>query len=192
MNQRICVVHRRGRQFGVTLIELMVALAVVAILAAVGIPSLRQFHDRAAINAQYETLNSALRRARSEAMARGELVTVCALDGNSLATGTPDCLASGKAWHDGWLVFIDRGERGEVDESDRVVSVHQPPQNSGSVLGTQRYLTYRASGVLLSLAAHFRFVPPGQPALDQNVPGSVMVCVNKTGKARVAKEGICR
>jgi type IV fimbrial biogenesis protein FimT len=191
MNERICVAHGRACQFGVTLVELMVALAVVGILAAVGIPSLRQFHDRAAINAQYETLNSALRRARSEAMARGELVTVCALDGDSLATGTPECLGSGKAWHEGWLVFIDRAERGEVDENDWIVSVHQPPANSGSVLGTQRYLTYRASGVLLSLAAHFRFVPPGQPAVDQDVPGSVMVCVNKTGKPRVAKEGTC-
>lgn len=184
--------QRRTRQLGVTLVEMMIALGVVGVLAGAGMPNLTTFHDKAAINAQFETMNSALRLARKQAMDRGELVTACALDTDSLAAGEPDCLDSGKVWTGGWLVFVDRGERGEVGEDDQVIQVYQPPQNAGAVLGTQRYLSYRASGVLLSLAAHFRFVSPGQPAVDQALPGSALVCVAKTGRPRYAEEGECR
>lgn len=183
--------QRRARQIGVTLIETMVTLGIAGTLAAIGVPSVKQFHDKTAVESQYRSLASPLRRARSEATKRGEIVTVCALDARSLSTNEPACLERGKDWSAGWLVFVDRGERGELGEGDRVVLVHEAPANSGAVIGTQRYLSYRASGELLSIAAHFRILPPGQPAVDEPLPGSLLVCVNKPGKARVSAEDRC-
>jgi len=183
---------RRALQLGVTLIETLVTLGIAGTLAAIGVPSLKQFHDKAAVQARYHDLNSALRRARSEAMARGELVSVCALEGDSVEAGTPQCIEGGRDWSAGWLVFVDREERGEVAGADKVVAVYQAPETAGAVVGTLRYLTYRPSGVLLSVAAHFRLLPPGEPPVDAAVPGSALVCVNKPGKARVATEVQCR
>lgn len=181
-----------ARQLGFTLIETMVALGVAGTLTAIGLPSLSQFHDKAAVEAQVQGFTSALRRARSEAVSRGELVSVCALDADSVEAGEPDCVAEGKDWSAGWLVFIDHGDRGEVGEGDKVIAVVQAPANTGGAIGTQRYLTYRASGELLSIAAHFRFLPPGAEVQDVDVPGAVLVCVNKPGRPRVAVEGVCR
>ena len=183
--------QRRARQLGVTLIESMVVVGIAGALAAIGGPNLNHFRDKAAVEAQFQSFDSALRRARSEAMTRGELMTVCAMDPATAASQAPSCLPSGKDWSAGWLVFVDRGLRGDVGEGDVLVHVEPAPANAGSIVGTQRYLTYRAGGELLSIAAHFRFLPPGQPAVDSPLPGSALVCVNKTGRARPAKDARC-
>jgi len=184
--------QRRVGQLGVTLVESVVAVGIAGVLAAIGVPSMSQFHSRAAVDAQVRDLGSALRRARSEAMTRGELVTVCALDPASATAASPTCLASGKDWSAGWIVFVDRGQRGEVDDSDLVIRLQQASPGSGGLTGTQRFMTYRATGELLSLAAHFRALPPGQPVIDKALPGSVLVCVNKPGKARTADGERCQ
>lgn len=190
------LIHRglrqSARQLGFTLIETMVTLGLAGTLATIGLPSLSQFHDKAAVEAQVQGFTSALRRARSEAVARGELVTVCALDADSVEAGEPDCAADDKVWSAGWLVFIDHGDRGEVGDGDKVIAIVQTPAHSGGAIGTQRYLTYRSSGELLSIAAHFRFLPPGAELKDADVPGAVLVCVNKPGRPRLATEGVCR
>jgi type IV fimbrial biogenesis protein FimT len=180
-----------GRQRGVTLVESMVALAVAGVLTTVALPNLSAMHDRAAVESQVGVFSSALRRARSEAITRGETVTVCALDIESLGADKPACVEPGKDWTDGWMVFVDRGERGDVDEEDEVLWVDAAPSGVGPMVGTQRYVTYRWSGELLGIAAHFRFLPPGEEAVDAPVEGSKLVCVNKPGKPRVSKQAQC-
>lgn len=181
----------RGRQLGVTLIELLMALGIAAVLTTMALPSLAGWRAKTAVDTQVQGFNSALRRARSEAMTRGEPVTLCALDADSLSDEKPSCADSGKDWSGGWLMFVDRGERGDVDDEDQILFVDAAADRVGSMVGTQRYLTYRWSGELLGMAAHFRFLPPGEPAVDAPVEGSALVCVNKPGKPRVAKEAQC-
>jgi len=183
---------RRAFQLGVSLIETLVTLGIAGTLLAIGVPSLTQFHDKAAVQARFQEFNSALRRARQEAMTRGELITVCALDPATAFAPEPACLPSGKDWSAGWLIYVDRDDRGEFGSGDLISSIHQTPASAGPVVGTQRYLTFRASGELLSVAAHFRFLPPGQPAVDKALPGSMLVCVNKPGRARATAESECR
>jgi type IV fimbrial biogenesis protein FimT len=181
----------RGRQRGVTLVESLVTLAVAGILTTVALPNLAGLHDKAAVDSQVGVFISALRRARSEAIKRSEIVTVCALDPDSLTAEKPACVESGQDWTGGWLVFIDRGDRGTVDEEDEVLWVDAAPAAVGPMVGTQRHVSYRWSGELLGLAAHFRFLPPGEQAVDAPVKGSALVCVNKPGKPRVAKQAQC-
>lgn len=191
MNRPTRSLQTSRQQRGFSLVEGLVATAITATLAAVGVPNLQQFRDAQAIDAQFERLNASLRLARSESLTRDEVVSVCAADPATVDSDSPECRRGSKDWSGGWLVFVDRGQRGQVDEGDLVLKVHQPPAGSGSVLGTQRYLTYRPAGVMLSIAAHFRFIPPGQPVVDEAVPGSALVCVNKPGKARMAKTPDC-
>jgi type IV fimbrial biogenesis protein FimT len=181
-----------GRQQGFTLVELLATVGIAGTLTAFAVPELSGMHDRSVIASQVASFDADVRRARAEAIRTGELVTVCALDADTLADDMPSCKEAGKDWSGGWLVFIDRGERGEVDDDDEILHVESAPANVGAVVGTQRYITYRPSGELLSLAAHFRFVPPGQPAADVAVSGSALVCINKPGKPRVSKDVACR
>ena len=181
-----------GRQRGVTLVETLVTLAIAGTVTAVGLPNLNGLHDRTVIESQVGSFQSALRRSRAEAVRLGELVTICALDADTQADEKPSCRATGKNWSGGWLLFVDRGDRGEVDEDDEILLVEAAPAHAGSIAGTQRYISYRPTGELLSIAAHFRFLPPGEAAVDKALPGSALVCINKPGKPRLSKSPQCR
>lgn len=180
----------RKSQKGFTLAELCATMAVSGALAAVGMPAMASFNGKAVVTAQSEGLMSALRLARNEAVSRGEQVSVCAMDPASAESGEPKCLARGKNWSAGWIIFVDRDDRGDIDDADHVVSVQQAPAQAG-VVGTGRFVTYRPTGVLLSGMGHFRVLAPGQLLLDRDVPGAALICLNKTGRPRIAGEPGC-
>jgi type IV fimbrial biogenesis protein FimT len=90
---------------GFTLIELMVVVAMVAILMAVAVPSFRDATERNRVSAQINTFVSDLQLARSEAIKRGLAVSLCASsDGGS-------CLTS-NTWNTGWIMFVDPATSG--------------------------------------------------------------------------------
>lgn len=83
---------------GFTLIELMIVVALVAILAAVGVPSFREFIQNNRLATQANTFLTALKLARSEAVKRGVNVVVCASNDQTQCAGT---------WNNGWILFVD-------------------------------------------------------------------------------------
>lgn len=85
-----------------TLVELMVALAVLGILLSVAIPSFQGFIRNNRLTSVANELASAFSLARSEAVRRGQQVTVCKADTNA---ETPAC-GGGAEWHDGWLITV--------------------------------------------------------------------------------------
>lgn len=92
-------VFMRKQQQAFTLIELMVTLAVMAIVMAVAIPSFnRQIQNNRSL-AIGETFVTALNYARSEAVKRGNPVTLCASDNEQDGCSTD--------WSKGWLVVTD-------------------------------------------------------------------------------------
>lgn len=72
---------------GFTLIELMVTLAVMAIIAGMAFPSLRDFIINSRVTTQTNEFIAALGHTRSEAIKRGLDVMVCARDGTNLGNG---------------------------------------------------------------------------------------------------------
>ncbi|MGQ9659630.1 MAG: GspH/FimT family pseudopilin [Thermochromatium sp.] len=97
---------RSGGEGGFTLIELMVTLAVAAILVTVAVPSFRDTIVRSRLSSQANDFLVALNYARTEAIRRGQSVTLCkSSDGNT-------CLTGGKNWESGWIAFVDRNNDG--------------------------------------------------------------------------------
>lgn len=83
---------------GVTLIELMVAVAVLAILALVAVPAYNEVVLGSRLTSLANSFVSSLSLARSEAIKRNALVTVCkSADGAS-------CTNDG-GWQQGWIVL---------------------------------------------------------------------------------------
>ncbi|MGQ2998429.1 GspH/FimT family pseudopilin [Variovorax sp.] len=83
---------RAGPARGLTLIELLTVIAIVAILAAVGVPGFRALLLHQRLAAASQAFVAALGMARIEAIRRGEPVSV---------------LADGAGWDAGWAVVTD-------------------------------------------------------------------------------------
>ena len=68
--------RRWRRVSGVTLIELMVGIALIAILAALAVPSFNEFRQRATLRGAVEQYSSALAEVRNEAIKQNIQMTV--------------------------------------------------------------------------------------------------------------------
>ncbi len=80
-------------QQGFTLIELMVTIALVAILMALAVPSFTTFQRNAELTSFSNNLIASVNAARSEGIKRGR---------NSMIVP-----ANGTDWGSGWIVFVD-------------------------------------------------------------------------------------
>lgn len=85
-------------QSGFTIIELMVTLAVAAIVIGVAVPSFNTQIRNSRATGLAEQLVTTINFARSEAVKRGARVSVCASN---------DGLQCAGSWNDGWIVFVD-------------------------------------------------------------------------------------
>jgi prepilin-type N-terminal cleavage/methylation domain-containing protein len=98
------------RQNGVTLIELLIAIVVLTVILALGVPSFMEFIKNNRLTTQANNLVVATQLARNEAIKRGTGTAICAanadLDGCSTATN----------WATGWIVFIDRDQDADLSE----------------------------------------------------------------------------
>jgi type IV fimbrial biogenesis protein FimT len=124
---------RYSRAF--TLIELMVTLAILAILLGIAAPSFREAIQNSRTQTITNSLVSALQFARSEAIKRGTGVDICRqnTDGTACEDNT--------TWQSGWLVKLN-GAGGEV------LRVWDATINNDSVTGPAETLTYRSDGML--------------------------------------------
>jgi len=171
------------------LTELLTVVAIVSILMVLVVPAMKSFIDRRATLEAARSFMSATRLTKSEAMKRGEQVTLCA----RRASAAPACLTEGVDWSGGWLVFVDRGTRGEFEnDADLLIADHLPASPTGPVLATLRAITFRPTGVQLSLAARLQFLPPGASPGSPPPETARLVCVNKPGRARLLSEGATR
>lgn len=135
-----------------TLVELMVGVAILAVVLAVAAPSYRQFGRSTRVVTQASDLHSALAYARSESLRRGVRVTVCRSADPQAAS--PACSASAH-WASGWLVFIDNVQvagnvAGVVDGTDSVLRASDPA--AGSIISTTgnlgAWLAYSPQGLV--------------------------------------------
>lgn len=131
-----------GVSAGFTLIELIVTLAIVAILVTLAAPSFRDITINNRIEAASAGLAADLTFARSEAVRRGVPVVVCPTD--AAAAG-----CAGSSWNAPRLVFVDMEDDPlTLDAADVLLRLGEAPSS-------QDMLTARPQ------LEHLRFLPNG-------------------------------
>lgn len=104
-----------GRSDGFTMMELLIAIAVLVILGTLAVPSFIQTIQNNRISGQANELVASTQLARSEAIKRGVEVRVCSSDDGASCSG---------GFADGWIVIAD------PDDAAEVVRVYPPPGDS--------------------------------------------------------------
>jgi type IV fimbrial biogenesis protein FimT len=163
MEFRINNARNTGRAFasrtvcrGVTVVELMVALSILAVLLTVGIPSYANLLHKNRISQTSGLLHVSLHMARGEAIKRRRPVQVCpSADGAS-------CRNDGD-WSEGWVVFADTNGNNTPDAGEVVRLVDMLSEG----------ITVRASE---TVEDYLRFEPTGMVMGSGGASGNFKIC----------------
>ncbi|WBY01582.1 GspH/FimT family protein [Ramlibacter tataouinensis] len=137
---------------GFTLVELLVAIALTALLAGLAAPAMTAMTRSVRLTSAANDLFASLLIARSEAVKRAGRVTLCkSADGRA-------CSATG-GWEQGWIVFHDTGGLGTREAGEHVLLHAQPLDQrlrlSGN-LNVARYVSFTASGATALASGAFQ------------------------------------
>ena len=136
-------------QGGLTAVELLITLTILAILIGIAAPSMSRFIGQWRASNAVNALTGSLRTARTEAIARARPVVVCRVASSSSTTCLSTAGANGFA--SGWIVFVN---------NDRDTSFDYSATNGDELLLRQEAPSGIAN-ITLTNAGRFVFLPNG-------------------------------
>ncbi|PRY68780.1 GspH/FimT family pseudopilin [Halomonas ventosae] len=128
-----------ARQHGLTLIELIVAIAVLAIIATIGVPSFQRFTARNEVAAEVMRIKTALALARNTAVTRRTTISVCP----ALTPGSAACDFSD--WSLPIVVVLGHATGGDLD-GDKVLRVMEGSQQLSTTFNRDYPIRYSGTG----------------------------------------------
>lgn len=168
------VPYNTRTQRGLTLLEALIVLSIVMLLGF-GATGVAQWVQRARTTTLINTVITDLSLARSEAIKRGLPVVLC-------ASRTGESCATGIAWSEGYIVFVDENANEKREATELVVRVHARVENlrlEYRGFGSHAYIVYQPSGIA-AYNGTFTVCPPAAGV------GTRGVIISPSGRARIA------
>jgi prepilin-type N-terminal cleavage/methylation domain-containing protein len=167
-------------QQGLTLVELLLAIAILGILAALGPPSFTQLMAGTRLNAVESDLLSLLASARSSALMRNQRVTLCRSTDGLQCAGTA---RQGEQRWKGALLFVDLDQNSVVGNDETVFYVANFHTAATILWNRGDSLVYQPDGTALGGSnGTFRVQVPNSDQ-EQHV---VVSLIGRVRSARVA------
>ena len=143
----------RMRTGGFTLVELMVVIAILAIVAAIAFPSFQATIRSNRLATATNELTASLALARAESLRTPAGASICTSSNGTACTDTP--------WHQGWIVWIDMKKDGVVNtgEGDYVVRYSGARKGLSATtvdLPTNRSIRFDNRGLVVGSARSIR------------------------------------
>lgn len=102
-------------------------MALVAIVMAIAVPSMRSFTQNDRLTTNINTLIGHLAYARSEAVKRSQQVSICASNDAATCSGT---------WNDGWIVYIDADADNSFTAGEEILKAQQTLEGGNTLTAT--------------------------------------------------------
>lgn len=168
----------RAHQCGVSLTELMVVVAIAAVIGAFGLPSFLGLYESMRTRSAVNQLIAAVYFARHAAVSYRQPVTLCP---------STDRVRCGGSFEFGAIAFVDDDRDGRRDPEDTLLAAFDPlpagSRASWRAFGNRRYLRFLPTGMTHWQNGHFLYCPPGgDPHLAREV------IINVQGRARLAPD----
>ena len=165
---------------GFTLIELMIAVGLTALLLSMAVPALNAFTNNARQTSAINDFVSSMHIARSTAVTTNFRVTVCAsTNGNSC--GAVD-------WDQGWIVFMDR-DSDQVVDGDEVIAAASDGIEGLSIQSAEfgQFLMYRPNGRVMNASVNGN---SGQFTVcdERGVDYAKVMILDLSGRPRLSKK----
>ena len=166
---------------GFSLLEMLVALAVLGVLLTVAAPAFHSMWTSVRMSAATNDFLGALRLARTNALSLNRTVVMC------VSRDAQSCDQNAD-WHAGWMVFVDNNQNGLRDgEGERVIRVWGALDGVRSIgnSAVRSFVSWHSNGTMRRGAGR------GSPQMGtvtfcpQSGAAARQVVVNIGGRARI-------
>jgi type IV fimbrial biogenesis protein FimT len=160
---------------GFTVIEMMIALSVLAVILTLAVPAFGRFMEQQRLTARANELVAHLQFARGQAISRGTLVAACPSRDGRTCTG-------GNRWEHGWIVYLDPDKAGQPAEGEDVLRVVQAMPEHVIHSGGRHRVRFKGSGVAYGTNLTLRVCARGNPEAAR------AVIVSNPGRVRATRD----
>jgi type IV fimbrial biogenesis protein FimT len=150
--------------------------------------------NRASVTSQTSAFASAIRVARTEAIRRGRMVTLCRSDNPEVAA--PACAAGpggALGWASGWVIFEDSdpaGARGTIDANEAIITIQAPFNGSGGFTdqgaNANGFISFSPSGMPFGVIGRTLQAVPNSPDHATSKLSERLV-LSATGRVTISK-----
>ena len=175
----------KNRSAGFTLIELVVTIAIAAVLAALAVPSFIQYQRNSELTSLTNSLLAAVNAAKGEAMKTGKNAFV---------------IPKGSGWNSGWIVYVDMNRDNSYTEGTDIAVQTQDAlkayfsiTGNSIAAGSTPYIKFDNSGYSVDTSAAAAPVALSLTIARTDVPSTSAleetrrVVVARTGRVRTCK-----